>query len=142
MNMSERLAPAVGLGLALAGGIATAFLLLRASAGTPISGGILVFHFWVALPFIALCGLNLYCLKASSAHPLRTPAALTTLVVVALSVFIYADAVFNPRSSTAALVFLFLPLWSLLGGTVVLLVSFRGVQFARRHTRVNDRAHR
>jgi hypothetical protein len=32
---------------------------------------------------------------------------------------LYADAVFNPQSATAALVFLFVPLWGLLGGGLI-----------------------
>jgi hypothetical protein len=113
----------IGFFIALLGGVAAIAIMNHASAGGAISAGVVIAYFWVASPFLVLCGLNLYCLKAPATHALRFSAAITSCVVF-LSVFLYANAAFSSHSSTAALIFIFLPAWSLAGAGATLLFSF------------------
>ncbi len=74
----------------------------------------LILYAWVAAPFAVLVALNVRTERHPSARLARKAAAAGAWIVAPLSTFVYFDAVFRSRSSTGGLVFLFLPLWTLL----------------------------
>jgi hypothetical protein len=132
MSETGRHASSIGFVVALVAGIATVLMMAYASSRVPFSVGRMVLYAWVALPSVILCWLNLHCLRAPAPHALRIAAAITSGVVF-VSAVLYADAVFTPRSSTASLVFIFLPAWSLAGCGAVLLLSFLVVLWRSGH---------
>jgi hypothetical protein len=124
-------APAAGVILALVGGVASLAILGHASSGGTAGIGVEIgFAIWVALPFVLALAVNLYCLRAPAGHPLSI-AAVVASGMVALSALLYARSVFAPRSSTEALIFVFLPLWSLLCEGAVILALFWGIRWLR-----------
>lgn len=70
------------------------------------------FYAWVTLPFIILIALTLYIHRKAHAPVARVAIFLTSMLVVLSSVLIYWDSTFNSESSTSALVFLFIPIYS------------------------------
>jgi hypothetical protein len=133
MNDSGRLAAVTGLVVALAGGIAALLIMGRSASGSGFEPLETFLYLWVASPFAVLFGASLHSLRKPGGRQARLAAGITSCLVVALSVFIYADAAFNPHSSTASLVFLFLPFWSLAAVGIVFLLSSVSLRWLSAH---------
>jgi cytochrome c biogenesis factor len=71
------------------------------------------FYVWVLLPFVILLVLNLYAHRKALSSASRVAILLTSVLVVVSSVLVYWTSIFNSDSSTSALVFVFIPLLSL-----------------------------
>ena len=68
---------------------------------------------WVAFPFVVLLALTFYIHRRGLSPASRAAILITSILVVVSSVLIYWDSIFNSRSSTSALVFIFIPLYAL-----------------------------
>jgi hypothetical protein len=76
------------------------------------------FFIWAILPFMALITLTLVIFRGRS-QAAQTAIFFTTAVITALSVWIYWTSIFASTSSTSALVFIFVPLYSLAAIAIV-----------------------
>lgn len=71
------------------------------------------FYSWVALPFAVLIALTFYIHRKGFSTASRAAVLITSILVVVTSVLVYWTSIFNPESSTSALVFIFIPLYAL-----------------------------
>jgi glucan phosphoethanolaminetransferase (alkaline phosphatase superfamily) len=112
----------LGIGVAVIGAVAALGIMVSTTSAV---GGLsdlaftLGFYVWVLLPFVLLILLNSYAHRSGLSPAPRAAALLTTVVVVVSSVFIYWSSIFGSESSTSALVFLFIPLYAVVGGAVL-----------------------
>jgi hypothetical protein len=112
MNNSK----SIGIITAVVGALAT--LGMMASTTSAVGGlkDLLVtlgFYAWVLLPFVALIALTIYIHRKTLSPASRVAILLTSILVVVTSVPAYWSSIFNSESSTSALVFIFIPLYSL-----------------------------
>jgi glucan phosphoethanolaminetransferase (alkaline phosphatase superfamily) len=77
------------------------------------------FYVWAVLPFIILLLLTTYIHRKNLSAASRVAILLTSILIVVSSVFLYWASIFNSESSTSALVFVFIPLYSLVGIAVI-----------------------
>ena len=112
MKLLTRLAVA----MMLVGGVITWLLMYRAS------GWVIRFDPMIAWALLPYAALSLYALVRSHHDPsgARTRASFwACLIALAFALWAYLDASFVHLSSTSALVFLFVPLYLLLGGPLL-----------------------
>ncbi|MGQ0761879.1 MAG: hypothetical protein ACT4OT_07675 [Acidobacteriota bacterium] len=69
------------------------------------------FYVWVTLPYVVLIALTLYIYRKGS-EAARVAILVTSILVAVSSVVLYWSAIFKSESSTSALVFVFIPLYS------------------------------
>ncbi len=77
------------------------------------------FYLWVAFPFIVLGLITLYIHRSNSSRAAERAVLLTSAAVSAASGWLYWTSIYQSPSSTSALVFLFLPLYSLVSTAVL-----------------------
>ena len=115
----------VALGMMLVAAVATWFLMFRASSWTIGFDWIIA---WALLPYAAL---SLYTL-ARSRHDFSGAGGKASfwacLVALVFALWAYVDASFAHLSSTSALVFLFVPLYVLVGGPLLGEVLYRVIK--------------
>jgi hypothetical protein len=123
----------IGIITSAIGAIITFGIMYSATSAVTNSSDLLIttgFYVWVILPFITLIILTLLIHRKSRSGAARAAILLTSILVVVSSVLIYWGSIFNSESSTAALVFVFIPIYSLVaiavifGLTLLLLKSF------------------
>jgi glucan phosphoethanolaminetransferase (alkaline phosphatase superfamily) len=88
------------------------------------------FYVWAVLPFIVLIILTALIHRKGLSSAAHVAILLTSILVVVSSVLMYWGSIFNSESSTAALAFIFVPIYALAaialvyGLTLLLLKSF------------------
>jgi hypothetical protein len=108
----------IGIVIIILGALVTVGIMI--STTSPVAGlsdllFTLGFYVWVVLPFIILILLTFYIHRKNFSSASRVAILLTSILVVVSSVLIYSASIFNAESSTSALVFVFIPLYSLVG---------------------------
>ena len=93
------------------------------------------FYIWVALPFalLAIATLSIYRKPYSNAAQLAILVA--ALAVTSASVWAYWMAVFRPTSSTSALIFVVVPLYSLIAAGAIYSLTWVVIRYLRRERR-------
>ncbi len=76
-------------------------------------------YFWVAFPFIVLGFAAYYIHRNDLSRAAQRAILLTSAAVTAASAWLYWTSIYQSTSSTSALVFLFLPLYSLVSIAVL-----------------------
>lgn len=113
MNNSK----SIGIITAVVGALATLGMLASTTTAVGSPKDLLItlgFYVWVLLPFVLLLVLTLYIHRKASSPASRAAILLTSILVVVSSVLAYWSSIFNSESSTSALVFIFIPLYSLI----------------------------
>lgn len=82
------------------------------------------FYLWALLPFIVLIILTLLIHRKGLSPAARVAILLTSILVVVSSALIYWGSIFNSESSTSALVFIFVPVYSLAAIAIVYGLAF------------------
>ena len=82
------------------------------------------FYLWAILPFLILIILTLFIHRKGLSPAARVAILLTSILVVVSSVLVYWVSIFNSESSTSALVFVFVPVYSLAAIAVVYGLAF------------------
>ena len=122
--------PKIGLAVSGLGTVGCVAILLRAGGvAHALELSTLLFAVWVASPLLCLVLAN--ALSPRWPRPTRLLAFFSTVIIVAGSLLVYADTVFRPQHSTGALIFIFLPLWSLL--FILVGIPVLGLLLERRH---------
>jgi hypothetical protein len=106
----------IGIITAIAGALATLGIMASTTSAVGSLSDMLVtlgFYVWVLLPFIILIVLTLYIHRKALSPASRVAILLTSILVVVSSVAVYWTSIFNSASSTSALVFVFMPIYSL-----------------------------
>jgi hypothetical protein len=112
----------IGIGVAVVGALVTSWIMCSTTSAAEGLSDLLFtlgLYAWVLLPFAVLVALTWYVHRRGFAPAPRVASVITSVVVVITSVFVYWSSIFGSESSTSALVFVFLPLYALVG-TVVL----------------------
>ena len=106
----------VGIAVIILGALFTLGLMLSTTS-TPGGPSDLLFtagfYLWVMLPFAVLAALTLLIHRKGLSPASRLAALLTSILIVGSSAFVYAASIFGSESSTAALVFVVIPLYAL-----------------------------
>ena len=108
----------VGIVTIILGALVTVGIMI--STTSPVAGlsDLLVtlgFYVWAVLPFMILLLLTTYIHRKNFSSASRLAILLTSILVVVSSVLLYWASIFKSESSTSALVFIFIPLYSLVG---------------------------
>lgn len=108
----------IGIVTIILGALVTSGIMI--STTSPVAGlsdllFTLGFYVWAVLPFMILMLLTTYIHRKNFSSASRMAILLTSMLVVVSSVLLYWASIFNSDSSTSALVFVFLPLYSLIG---------------------------
>src|SRR5438105_13118938 len=101
----------------LAGALASLAIMISTTAAPASMSDIVVtigLYVWVMVPFVVLLGWTLLVYRRGHSLAARRAIVVTDVLVVAAAVFLYWDAIFRSDSSTSALVFLFVPIYSLI----------------------------
>jgi hypothetical protein len=89
---------------------------------------------WVISPYLAFFLLTYFLERYTSVKQLPGIALVISLLVLALTTFAYLTVAFGDhRSSTEGLIFIFLPLWLLIGSFGLLGVALLVVWLSRRY---------
>jgi len=108
----------IGIVTLILGALVTIGIMI--STTSPVAGPsdllfTLGFYVWAVLPFMILMLLTAYIHRKNFSSASRVAILLTSILVVVSSVLLYWASIFNSQSSTSALVFVFIPLYSLVG---------------------------
>src|SRR5687767_323119 len=108
----------VGIVTIILGALVTIGIMI--STTSPVAGlsdlfVTLGFYVWAVLPFMILLLLTTYIHRKNFSSASRLAILLTSILVVVSSVLLYWASIFKSESSTSALVFIFIPLYSLVG---------------------------
>lgn len=106
----------IGIVTVIAGALATFVIMASTTSAVGSLKDLLVtlgFYVWALLPFAILLALTLYIHRGASSPASRVAILLTSILVAVSSVLIYWNSIFNSESSTSALVFVFIPVYSL-----------------------------
>lgn len=106
----------VGIIVSIAGAVITFGVMYSTTSAVSGASELLVtagFYAWALLPFITLIILTLYIHRKGLSSAARVAVLLTSVLVVVSSVLLYWGSVFNSESSTAALAFIFVPVYAL-----------------------------
>jgi hypothetical protein len=82
------------------------------------------FYLWVVLPFAVLIALTFYIHRKGLSPASRVAIFLTSIIVTMSSVLFYWASIFKSESSTSALVFIFIPFFTLIAIAVVYLIAW------------------
>jgi drug/metabolite transporter (DMT)-like permease len=82
------------------------------------------FYLWVVLPFAVLIALSFYIHRKGLSPASRVAIFLTSIIVAVSSVLLYWASIFKSESSTSALVFIFIPFFTLIAIAVVYLIAW------------------
>jgi hypothetical protein len=82
------------------------------------------FYLWVVLPFAVLIALTFYIHRKRLSPASRGAIFLTSIIVAVSSVLFYWASIFKSESSTSALVFIFIPFFTLIAIAVVYLLAW------------------
>ena len=93
------------------------------------------FYIWVALPFLLLLTLTLSIYRKPYSRAAQIAILITSLGVTGASVWAYWTSVTDSKSSTSALVFVFVPLYSIVAGWVLYLLAWLLIRFLKREGR-------
>ena len=123
----------IGIIISVTGALVTFGIMYSTTSAVTNSSDLLItsgFYLWAILPFITLIVLTSLIHRKGRSGAARVAILLTSILVVVSSVLIYWVSIFNSESSTAALVFVFIPIYSLIaiaaiyGLALLLLKSF------------------
>ena len=106
----------IGITTAILGALATLGIMASTTSAVGSLTDLLItlgFYVWVLLPFVILILLTLYIHRKAPAPASRVAILLTSILVVISSVPVYWASIFNSESSTSALAFIFIPIYSL-----------------------------
>ena len=106
----------IGIITAIVGALATLGIMASTTSAVGSLSDLLVtlgFCVWALLPFIIIIILTSYIHRKGLSSASRVAILLTSILVVISSVLIYWASIFNSESSTSALVFIFIPIYSL-----------------------------
>ena len=106
----------IGIVTVIVGALATVGMMASTTAAAGGLDDLLItlgFYFWVLVPFIVLLILTVNIHRKALSPASRVAILLTSILVVVSSVLVYGASIFNPDSSTSALVFVFVPVYSL-----------------------------
>lgn len=112
----------IGIITAIGGALATLGIMASTTTALSSFSDLLItlgFYVWVLLPFIILILLTSYIHRKGFSPASRVALLLTTILVAVSSLLIYWASIFNSQSSTSALVFIFIPIYSLVAMGVV-----------------------
>jgi hypothetical protein len=112
----------LGIVASLVGALSTLWIMYSTTSAVGDLSDLLFtlgFYAWAILPFIILILLTSYIHRKGLSAAARVAVLLTTILVVVSSVLMYWGSVFNSESSTAALAFVFVPLYALAAIAVV-----------------------
>jgi hypothetical protein len=112
----------IGIITSVIGAIITFGIMYSATSAVTNGSDLLVtsgFYVWAVLPFITLIILTSFIHRKGRSGAARVAILLTSMLVVVSSVLIYWGSIFNSESSTAALVFVFIPIYSLVAIAVI-----------------------
>jgi hypothetical protein len=112
----------VGIILSLIGAIITFGIMYSTTSAVSSASDLLItigFYVWAISPFITLIILTLFVHRKGLSPAARVAILLTSILVVASSVFVYWVSIFRSESSTSALVFIFIPIYALAAIAVV-----------------------
>ena len=113
MNQFARFTPAIGATVAALGAIGSVGALVYAGGrDVAPSAETVLFWVWVASPCLCLAAANMYSAHCSTST--RRVVLVATVVIASGGLAVYGNTLFRPQHSTSALIFIFLPLWSLL----------------------------
>ncbi len=131
MNRFDRLSPALGATVAAIGALGSVGAVFYAGGcDLAPSAEALLFWVWVASPCLCLAAANAYSSHFSTAP--RRIVLVATIVVAVGGLSVYGNTLLRPQHSTSALIFIFLPLWSLLLVLVVTPIVAIAVAITRR----------
>jgi hypothetical protein len=82
------------------------------------------FYLWVVLPFAVLIALTFYIHRKGLSPASRVAIFLTSIIVAVSSLLLYWASIFKSESSTSALVFIFIPFFTLIAIAVVDLIAW------------------
>ena len=113
MNQFDRLSPTIGFAVAAIGAVGSVGAIFHVGGrNLAPSAETILFWVWVASPCLCLAAANAY--SAHCRTSTRRVVLVATVLVAVGGLSVYADALLRPQHSTSALIFIFLPLWSLL----------------------------
>ena len=90
-------------------------------------------NLWILSPYIFFFIISVTANHQSGSVNVASASCYTAILILAFTLFIYIDAFYIHVSSTSALVFLFIPLYLIIGGPVVFFIIYMIV--ARRKKR-------
>ncbi|MCC7290946.1 MAG: hypothetical protein IT449_02655 [Phycisphaerales bacterium] len=100
--------------------VATTIVCVFPTGGRPVSREDLLFGLFVVAPYLIIpIAISLIYFRPAQLRPPFRQAAVLAIVTCGFSVLAYVEAAFFPTSSTAGLIFLFMPIWMLLGSLVL-----------------------
>jgi hypothetical protein len=117
----------IGIVASIVGAAITSWIMYSTTSAVGGLSDLLItlgFYGWALLPFIVLIVVTSLIHRKGLSAAARVAILFTSLLVVASSVLIYWDSIFNSESSTSALVFVFIPLYTLGATAVVFGLSF------------------
>ena len=106
----------IGIVTVILGALITLGIMVSTTSSVSSLSDLLItlgFYVWVVLPFIVLILLNYYIHRKNLSSASRVAIFLTSIFVVVSSVLIYWASIFKSESSTSALVFVFIPIYTL-----------------------------
>jgi glucan phosphoethanolaminetransferase (alkaline phosphatase superfamily) len=112
----------VGIVISIIGAVITMAIMYSTTSAVGGLSDLLItlgFYVWAILPFVVLIILTALIHRKGLSPAARVAILLTSILVVASSVLIYWGSIFNSESSTSALVFIFIPIYSLAAIAVV-----------------------
>lgn len=89
------------------------FVMLK-MAGSDVEIDSILFGLWVISPYLGLIGL-IYLLDKAKLQHIREVSFLVSLLMLAFTSLVYVGTL-GDKSSTAGLIFIFVPLWAHIGG--------------------------
>lgn len=117
----------IGIVINILGSLATIGIMASTTAGSDGASDVLTtlgFYVWVILPFAVLLALTFFIYRKQYSDAASTAIVFTSILVVASSVMLYWNSIFNSASSTSALVFVVVPLYSLVAIAVLYLLAW------------------
>jgi hypothetical protein len=88
-------------------------------------------YLWALFPYVAFFALSRFVGRFGSLA--AGAGCIAAVVMLAFTVFVYGDSMFFNLTSTAALIFLFFPLYLLVGGPVIFGIALGVGRLIRRH---------
>jgi hypothetical protein len=82
------------------------------------------FYLWAVLPYIIFFVVSFFVRREAASRMANWSTCITSLLLLVITLLVYIDAMFIHVSSTSCLVFIFLPLYLLIGITIFRLTSF------------------
>lgn len=106
----------IGIITIILGAIATLYVMTSTASFKGGASDLLItfgFYVWVMVPFLVLLALTSVIYRKNFTAAAGLAILFTSISVVASSVMLYWDAIFNSASSTSSLIFVVLPLYAL-----------------------------